>query len=46
MNDLMNPFGQPKAAQSFDKIQISIASPERIRSWSFGEIKKPETHQL
>jgi DNA-directed RNA polymerase subunit beta' len=43
MNDLMNPFGQPKAAQSFDKIQISIASPERIRSWSFGEIKKPET---
>ena len=25
MNDLMNPFGQPKAAQSFDKIQISIA---------------------
>ena len=43
MNDLMNPFGQPKAAQSFDKIQISIASSERIRSWSFGEIKKPET---
>ena len=43
MNDLMNPFGQPKPAQSFDKIQISIASPERIRSWSFGEIKKPET---
>ena len=43
MNDLMNPFGQPKSAQSFDKIQISIASPERIRSWSFGEIKKPET---
>ena len=43
MNDLMNPFGQPKSAQSFEKIQISIASPERIRSWSFGEIKKPET---
>ena len=43
MNDLMNPFGQPAAAQSFDKIRISIASPERIRSWSFGEIKKPET---
>ena len=43
MNDLMNPFGQPKEAQNFDKIQISIASPERIRSWSFGEIKKPET---
>ena len=43
MNDLINPFGQPKAAQSFDKIRISIASPEHIRMWSFGEIKKPET---
>ena len=43
MNDLMNPFGQLKSAQSFDKIKISIASPELIRSWSFGEIKKPET---
>ena len=29
--------------QRFDQIRISIASPERIRSWSFGEIKKPET---
>jgi len=43
MNDLMNPFGQAQGPQSFDKIRISIASPERIRSWSFGEIKKPET---
>ena len=43
MNELMNPFGQTPSSQSFDKIQISIASPERIRSWSFGEIKKPET---
>ena len=43
MNELMNPFGQPQTTQSFDKIRISIASPERIRSWSFGEIKKPET---
>ena len=43
MNDLMNPFGQLKSAQSFDKIKISIASPDLIRSWSFGEIKKPET---
>ncbi|MEK9553039.1 MAG: DNA-directed RNA polymerase subunit beta', partial [Alphaproteobacteria bacterium] len=43
MNDLMNPFGQNQGPQSFDKIRISIASPERIRSWSFGEIKKPET---
>ena len=43
MNELMNPFGQAPSSQSFDKIKISIASPERIRSWSFGEIKKPET---
>ncbi len=43
MNDLMNPFGQNQGPQSFDKIRISIAAPERIRSWSFGEIKKPET---
>ena len=43
MQELMNIFGQPSGPQSFDSIQISIASPERIRSWSFGEIKKPET---
>ena len=43
MNELMNIFGQAPGPQSFDQIRISIASPERIRSWSFGEIKKPET---
>ena len=43
MNELMNPFGKAPSAQNFDKIKISIASPERIRSWSYGEIKKPET---
>ena len=43
MNDLMQIFGQPTGAQSFDQIKIAIASPEQIRSWSFGEIKKPET---
>ena len=43
MNELMNIFGQVTASQSFDEIQIAIASPERIRSWSYGEIKKPET---
>ncbi|EWY41813.1 DNA-directed RNA polymerase subunit beta' [Skermanella stibiiresistens SB22] len=43
MNELMNIFGQTQGPQSFDQIRISIASPERIRSWSFGEIKKPET---
>jgi DNA-directed RNA polymerase subunit beta' len=43
MNELMNIFGQVSGPQSFDQIKISIASPERIRSWSYGEIKKPET---
>src|ERR1700676_1527004 len=43
MNELMNIFGQASGTQSFDQIRISIASPERIHSWSYGEIKKPET---
>ena len=43
MNELMKVFGQVGTTQTFDQIKISIASPERIRSWSFGEIKKPET---
>ncbi len=43
MNEMMNLFGQPAGPQSFDSIRISIASPEQILSWSFGEVKKPET---
>jgi DNA-directed RNA polymerase beta' subunit len=43
MNELMKVFGQVSGTQRFDQIRIAIASPERIRSWSFGEIKKPET---
>ena len=43
MNELTN-FANPIAKpETFDQIKIGIASPERIRSWSFGEIKKPET---
>jgi len=43
MNELTN-FANPIAKpETFDQIQIGIASPDRIRSWSFGEIKKPET---
>jgi len=38
-----NTFGNQPPAPVFDQIRISIASPEQIRSWSFGEIKKPET---
>ena len=41
--ELMNFFNPGQKPELFDQIQISIASPERIRSWSFGEIKKPET---
>ena len=38
-----NPFNPTAPARIFDKIKISLASPERILSWSYGEIKKPET---
>ena len=41
--ELINIFNQNLGVQNFDSIKISIASPENIRSWSFGEIKKPET---
>ena len=43
MNEVMNLFGQVSGPQSFDQIRISIASPEQVLSWSYGEIKKPET---
>src|ERR671921_1039727 len=41
--EVMNLFNQTAQPQSFDQIKISIASPEKILSWSYGEIKKPET---
>ena len=44
MQDLLNLFKQPGVVNDdFDSIRVSIASPEKIRSWSFGEVKKPET---
>ena len=44
MNEIVNVFGPPvKKTEDFDLIRISIASPEQIRAWSHGEIKKPET---
>jgi DNA-directed RNA polymerase subunit beta' len=43
MNEILKIFGQVGGTQRFDEIRISIASPERIRSWSHGEIRKPET---
>jgi DNA-directed RNA polymerase subunit beta' len=41
--EVMNLFNPQAPAQVFDSIRISLASPEKILSWSFGEIKKPET---
>ena len=43
MNELMKILGQTGQVATFDQIRINIASPEQIRSWSYGEIKKPET---
>ncbi|MBV45087.1 MAG: DNA-directed RNA polymerase subunit beta', partial [Rhodobiaceae bacterium] len=41
--EVLDIFNQNKSAQNFDHIRIGIASPEKILSWSYGEIKKPET---
>ncbi|QDL90619.1 DNA-directed RNA polymerase subunit beta' [Paroceanicella profunda] len=41
--EVMNPFNPSAPPRTFDEIKISLASPERILSWSYGEIKKPET---
>ncbi|HVL71437.1 MAG TPA: DNA-directed RNA polymerase subunit beta', partial [Beijerinckiaceae bacterium] len=41
--EVMNLFNQTAQPQTFDQIKIAIASPEKILSWSYGEIKKPET---
>jgi DNA-directed RNA polymerase subunit beta' len=43
MKDLLNFFDKPKDPLSFSAVKISLASPEKIRSWSYGEVKKPET---
>ncbi len=41
--EVLNIFNPVVTAPTFDQIRISLASPEKIKSWSFGEIKKPET---
>ena len=43
MKDLLKLFKQQTPVENFDSIRIGLASPEMIRSWSFGEVKKPET---
>src|SRR5437870_11159654 len=42
-DSILNLFEKPKDPTSFSAIRISIASPQKIRSWSHGEVKKPET---
>ena len=41
--DSLNLFEKPKNPILFDAIRVRLASPEKIRSWSYGEVKKPET---
>ena len=41
--NLFNPLQTAGMEEEFDAIKIGIASPETIRSWSYGEVKKPET---
>ena len=43
MKDLISFFKQQTNTDDFDAIKVGLASPEMIRSWSFGEVKKPET---
>jgi DNA-directed RNA polymerase subunit beta' len=43
LRDIFNYFEKPKDPLRFNAIRISVASPEKIRTWSHGEVKKPET---
>ena len=43
MKDLLKLFKQQNTVEDFDAIRIALASPDMIRSWSYGEVKKPET---
>jgi len=43
LKDLLNFFDKPKDPLSFNAVRVSLAAPEKIREWSHGEVKKPET---
>ena len=43
MRDMLNLLKKPNKDDSFDHIKISLASPDLMRSWSYGEVRKPET---
>ena len=43
MRDLLNLLKKQGTAEDFDHIRVGLASPDTVRSWSYGEVKKPET---
>ncbi len=43
MRDLLNFFDKPKDPLAFNGVKVSLASPDMIRNWSYGEVRKPET---
>ncbi|TLS77375.1 DNA-directed RNA polymerase subunit beta' [Mariprofundus erugo] len=43
MQELLKMFQKPSSVEDFDGLKVGLASPEKIRSWSYGEVKKPET---
>ena len=43
MEDILSLFNRPKDPMPYNAVRIALASPEKIRKWSFGEVKKPET---
>ncbi len=43
MREILKMFQKPSSIEDFDGLRVSLASPEKIRSWSYGEVKKPET---
>jgi DNA-directed RNA polymerase subunit beta' len=43
VDDIYSIFEKPKNPTEFKAIKIRLASPEKIRAWSYGEVKKPET---
>jgi len=43
MQEILNMFKKNNNEKKFDHIKISLASPDLMRSWSYGEVKKPET---
>jgi len=43
MQELLKMFKKPSSIEDFDGLRVGLANPEKIRSWSFGEVKKPET---